>query len=111
MKEKELISAADASVSISSGVACDLGDLREYSVHVIFTGSDVVGTLALQASNDNANFVEVTGSSQAISASGDFLYNITNANYRYVRVSWAYTSGTGTITAKVVIKENPIKGA
>jgi hypothetical protein len=38
-------------------------------------------------------------------------YDVTKAGYRYVRLVFAYTSGTGAITASVVVKENLIKGA
>jgi hypothetical protein len=91
--------------------AVDLGDLQVYGIEVLVTGSDVVGTFTLEASNTKNAWVTISGSSQAITASADVFYDVTKAGYRYVRLVFAYTSGTGAITASVVVKENLIKGA
>jgi len=102
-KEITLITATDASGDVTSN-SWDLVDLDRFSVQVNFTGSDLVGTLTLEASNDDTNFITVTDSSQAVSASTDHLYDVT-AGYRYVRLFWDYTSGSGNISAKVLVKE------
>lgn len=110
MKQKQIIPQSDASVSTTSN-NLDLGDLKDVSIQVTFTGSDVVGTLKLEASNNGTDFVDVDSSSQSVTASGDHMWNIAVANYRWLRADWAYTSGTGTIKADAIIKENPITGA
>jgi hypothetical protein len=43
-------------------------------------------------------------SSQAIAASGGHLYNVVKAGYRFVRLKWVYTSGTGNIKATILVK-------
>lgn len=85
----------------------DTGKIINASIHVIFGGADVAGTLTLQASNlnDESAPVTVAGSSQAISASGPHIWNITGIGYRFIRPVWTYTSGTGTITAQMYFKE------
>lgn len=110
MKEILLLNAVSAGSDVTSN-AVQLGDLRDLSVHIDFSGSDLAGTLTLIASNDDSDFVTVTGSSQAVTGAASHMYNVTNATYKSFKVFWDYTSGTGNITARVVIKENPIKGA
>lgn len=110
MKESELISAADASVNITS-IPLALGDLQVFSIHADFTGATLAGTLQLQASNDGTDFVDITGASQVVASAGSHVFNVVNAAYKFVRLTWAQTGGTGNLTAKAVIKENLIKGA
>lgn len=110
MKEIELVSAADAGSNITS-VAINLGDLETFSIHCDFSSGTLNGTVKLQASNDDSDYVDVSGSSQSISSGASHIFNVVNAAYKFVRVDWAQTSGTGTLTCKAVIKENPIKGA
>lgn len=89
----------------------DLGDLTTFAIAVDFTGADLAGTLYLECSNDQTDFVVVTGSSQAVTAAASHVWNVQNAGYRYIRVFWDYTSGTGNIAAKLVAKELYVKGA
>lgn len=110
MIELPLISAADASSNITS-IGYNLGDLQVYSVHCDFSGATLGGTVKLQASNDNTDYVDISGASQVIASAASHIFNVVNAAYKWVRVDWAQTGGTGTLTATIVIKENPIKGA
>lgn len=82
-----------------------LGDLIFFSVHIVVSGTDVVGTFTLEASNDNTNWVTVASSSQAITLSADVFYDVREATYRYARIAFTYTSGTGTITATAIVKD------
>lgn len=106
MKTINQIPTLTAVTSPNVGTYFDLGDGGNFSVQVIFTGADVVGTLTLEASDDGTNFVTVANSSQAVTASAGHIWNVTGAGYRYVRPRWVYTSGTGTITANLFYKGN-----
>lgn len=103
-----LMNAVSAAGSPASGVY-DLVDLKTFGVEISFSGADVVGTLTLEASVRGTNFFTVTGSSQAISASGGHVYDVTVSGYRYVRVKFTYTSGTGNMTVYLTAKENIVK--
>jgi hypothetical protein len=108
----QLVSNANAAVDITS-VPLNLGDMRGYSLAVDFSGGggNLAGTLKLQASIDNSLWIDVTGSSQAVTSSTDHMWSVTDAEYRYVRVSWTFTSGTGNMTVKGIIKRNVVTGA
>jgi hypothetical protein len=90
-----------------SGSGFGLDHLEGYSITASVTGSPT-GTLKLQASNNAFNpgrvdltensdavWVDVTGSSQAVSASGSFMWNTSSAYYRAVRVVWTRSGGSG----------------
>lgn len=108
----QLISNADASSNITS-VPFDIGDEKVVCITVDFSGGggDLAGTLKLQASIDNSVYIDVADSDQAITGSEDHMWSIADAAYRYVRVDWAYSSGTGNLTAKAIVKSTPVKGA
>jgi hypothetical protein len=115
MKEIDIFPNATSAASSTTSVPYDLGDLQVFSVGVDFTGGagDLAGTLTLKAANkhDFSDVVLVTGSTQAITASASHMWNVSGAGYRYVRVDWTYTSGTGNITARLIAKESVVKGA
>ncbi len=110
MKVIELVQVRSAASSLTTN-AYDLVDLYKYSIQVVFTGSDVVGTLKLQASLDNVNFFDIDGSTQAVAASEGQIWDVINCGYRYVRVVWTYTSGTGNMTMELYVKETVVKYA
>lgn len=110
MQDIQLMSAANAGANATS-VPSTLGDLKDFSIHIDFSSGTLNGTLTLECSNDGSDWVTVSGSTQSVASGASHMWNISNACYRYVRVAWAWTSGTGTLTARMVIKENVVKGA
>lgn len=111
MKIISLITSQSAAADMFSA-AYDLGDLVTFSIEVDFTGSDVAGTLTLECrDSDSAAWKTVAGSSQSITTSIDHVWNVTGAGYRWIRVNWDYTSGTGNISSTLVAKELRVVGA
>lgn len=108
MKEILLINAQDAGSNYSS-VEMDLGDLEAYSIQVSFSSPTLAGTLKLQSSNDAQTWIDVDGSDQSVTVGTAHMWNVNDASYRYVRVDWVQSGGTGTLTAKAAIKERVIK--
>ena len=45
------------------------------------------------------NWTDVDGSTQAISASGDHMWEVANSGVQWVRFVWTSTSGSGTVTS------------
>lgn len=108
MREEILLQTVSAATSVKSGFT-DLGDLTSFCIDVIITGSDVAGTVALECSRDGVTVKTVTDSSISITNSADTIYDVAACGYRFVRVSWTYSSGTGNITVKNTIKEHSVK--
>ncbi len=98
-----------------NGPAFVVEQMLNYSAQVIMTGAPV-GTLQLQGSNDafegpvgnqmyqienpNAHWDTITGSSIAVSTAADVPYDVADVGYRYYRVQYVRTSGTGSMTVK-----------
>lgn len=111
----EIMASASAATSANS-VPVQLDDLTILAIQVTFTGSNVVGTLKLQASNypgdgtgigpsAAAEWIDVEDSSQAVTASSSHMWNIDGAGFRWVRAVWTYTSGTGNISMNSIVKQ------
>jgi hypothetical protein len=88
------------------GAALDVTSDFGFSFIVRWTGSPV-GTLSIQASNyvqlgseapPEATFSTDPVATLAVSAAGEKLFNIADPGYRFVRLVWTFTSGTGTFT-------------
>lgn len=95
-----------------------LEQIYGFAVQAIYTGTPV-GTFSLQASSDApartpqtsnggpdtvTNWATIVGSTQAISGAGNFMWNVSGGFYRYVRLVYTNTSGTGTLTAELSVK-------
>lgn len=107
-----LLSATNATASPVVTNPLDLNDLNNFSLQVGFSGGggNLVGTLTLEASDDNVTYATVANSSVAVTASTANMYNVQGAGYRYVRVRWVLTSGTGNISVIAFLKDTVIKG-
>lgn len=96
--------ATDMSVTIN-GPALILEQSQDFSIQVKWTGTPT-GTLKLQCSNDVESTVtdweDIPGSSVAIAgAAGQQVYNYVRAPFRWVRLVWTASSGSGTFTKAI----------
>lgn len=98
MREFVLIPTQSAASSVNTA-SYTLINQSGLSIHVIFTGSDVVGTASIQVSDDNTNWTTMLGSSTSVTASSAVFFDITPTKAKFVRLTWTYTSGTGNIRA------------
>ncbi len=86
--------------------AIPLNHIYGFSIQVVWSGGTAIGAFTVQASNDITNvganvlnWETVANSSIAASGSGSAFYNYNGAFYKWFRIVYTYTSGTGTITA------------
>lgn len=115
MKNELILAAVDATSNRTSGFT-DLVDLTTYAIEVVFTGGagNLAGTLKLQANLNqtsatdptplSSSWVDITGSTQAITASSNHIWDVVRAGYRFVRAVWTFSSGTGDIEMRIHIK-------
>jgi hypothetical protein len=104
MKELEIVSAQDASVDITSAPV-DLGEAKGYSVQAAFSSATLGGELTLEVSVDGETWATRSGSAQTVVSGAPHVYEVEGANARFFRLFWDRSGGTGTLTAKVTIKE------
>lgn len=96
----------------------ELAKIYGYSIQAEYTGTPT-GTLYLEGSSDpsgnfasplNAtnvptNWSTIANSAQVISAAGSFLWNVSDVEYNWVRLSYTDSSG-GTSTALLTARIN-----
>lgn len=77
------------------------------NLQAVYTGTPN-GFFKLQASNDDVpltsqvtNWTDVIGSTQLISSSGSIMWNLNGAFYRWVKIVYTVTSGTGVCNITV----------
>ena len=68
-----------------------------------WTGSPV-GTLKVQVSIDDINYVDLDDSPVAVTEAGDFMWNIVDTNYDKIKVVYVATSGSGTLNVQANVK-------
>ncbi len=98
-----IISAGDMSLASLTSTTINLDFKLIVAIQAVYTGSPV-GTLKLQGSIGGTSWSDISGSSTAITTSGDVLYNITDIGYRYIRAVYTKTSGTGSLTVEINAK-------
>lgn len=89
-----------------------LAHVANYSIQIVFSGTTVSGVFKLQGSNDFGakedqidaasitNWTDLAGSSETVTTSGDILWTVDNAGYKWVRLVWTDTaSATASITS------------
>lgn len=94
-----LFDSVDATTAQTSN-AVDIGDYRGVSVQVGFkpeATASVFGTLKLQGSNEPEllGWVDIPDSDQEVVAAAGHLWNISDMEYRYLRVVWTPATVTG----------------
>ena len=88
-----------------NSTAVDLRQSLGCSIQATVTaGSSPSGTLKLQGSNDNSNWVDVAGTSSTVSGNTSIMWNVQQTFYRYIRCAYAFTSGSGTLNVNFEAK-------
>ena len=82
----------------------DVTRLIYASIAIDWTGTPT-GTIQLQAKNGDSSWIDITGQSQALAgSSGAVMFSLTILPWEQIRLAYARTSGTGTITANLIAK-------
>ena len=87
---------ANTMTSTLTSATQDIAEAGGYCSHSIFTGTPT-GTLTVEASNDGVNF-SIVHTLALTGSAGQDLYNADKPHYRYVRVKYTFSSGTGSLT-------------
>ena len=106
MKIGKLFNNEDGS-STKTSVEFELVDRTNYGIEVELTGSSLAGTMEIIASITGQTYISITESAVILSGGDDLMYSVSNGNYRYVKLRWTPTSGTGNINATFLIKQEP----
>ena len=75
-------------------------------VSVSAVSSPVGQSVKLQASNDNTNWVDISGTANNITAISEIMMNVSDIGFKWLRAAFLRTSGTVTVSAIIVGKEH-----
>lgn len=79
-----------------------VGEFDRFAVKFKISGaSSLNGVLKLQCSVDDVDYVDVPDTSITVTADNNYLVSVTSFIFKYIRVSWTRTAGTGTLDVKV----------
>jgi hypothetical protein len=110
---KQVSSAQSMGASfVTSGI--DLSQALHASFQGVWSGGGAPnGTFTVEVSNDNVadpadvtNWTTYGGSSISITSDGDLGYSVPSVGYRFARVRYVRTSGTGTFNMQAVVKRD-----
>lgn len=103
--DPSFLTATDMGASFNSASE-DLLNHRFVSITATWaTANSPVGTLTVQGCDDDTNFQNITGASQAVPGTGAHVFEIEVAS-RYVRLAYTRTSGGSgdDMTASLTVK-------
>lgn len=105
---KAVILSSQTVNSATNSTSTKLKYIETFAVQVdISSSSSPSGaSVKLQASNDDSNWIDISGTSNNITADGNILINVTDAGYKYVRAAFAISSGSFVAVATITGKEN-----
>lgn len=108
----QIVTAGSLGASLTSN-GIDLNQIVLASIQAVWTGGTVDGAFTIEVSNDSVkidptvtnqaanvvNWTTYTGSSVTAAGAGDFAWLISDIGFRWVRLKFTRTSGTGTLNA------------
>lgn len=116
-----ILTNGDMSSDLES-IGIDLNQIVACSIQAVFTGSPV-GILKLQvsneilppaASNSNpissnpaanvVNWTDVTASMVAVASDGNFVWDLPQMGFKWIRLVYTHTSGSGSLSASFSAK-------
>lgn len=79
-----------------------VGEFDRFAVKFKITGAaGLSGTLKLQCSVDDVDYVDVPDTSISVTGNNSYLISVTSFIFKYIRISYTSTAGTGSLEVKV----------
>lgn len=115
--QAQILSAGDMSLASFVSKVVDLGNVNLGSIQAVWAGVAPVGVLKIQLSNDIisntadpnvavVNWDDFSGSSFNVSGNaGTHIFNISNMGYKWLRLFYTRTGGTGSMDANMTAKD------
>lgn len=103
----QIIESGDMSADITSSVLV-LQWMDNAGLQIEWASTDAIGTIEVQASVNGVTFYALTFSTaltQPNSNNGGYLVNLNQFPFRYFRVFYDRTSGSGTLNVWATVKE------
>lgn len=103
----QVLAQAVSSTNTYTSASTDLNQLHNVGLDVRFTGT-MAGTFSVLCSNDNSVFTALTFTPAITQPSGsnlNFLVDLNQVPFRYVKVQYVNSTGSGTWTSLLTAKD------
>lgn len=102
--DADTIKLASSYANSQAGTAVDITSAAGGGTHTLTPAALASSTVVLQGSVDNSTFINVASGSNNITATANFMYDITAFSYRYARLQFALSAGQLSVVCKSFIK-------
>lgn len=92
----QYITNGDMSGDVTSA-AVDIGESRVIAVQLVWSGTSPVGNAYIQGSYNGTDWASVTAGAAVSGNTGSLIINYPDPGFRYARIFFDFTSGTGTL--------------
>ena len=99
----DTVSLATSANNATAGTAVTITAAAGGGTHTL-TPYAIDGTVKLQASLDDTNFIDIDGSTQTINSSETFMWDVIDFSYKFFRVVHTVTSGQFTVACTYTTK-------
>lgn len=94
-----------------NGTAVTVGNVETLNLQVVVSScSSCAGVFKLQASNAaspaTADWTDIDGTQQTLSADGNFMWNLQRPGYKKLRLVYTRTAGSATANGNIVSKDS-----
>lgn len=100
---QQVITNGNMSSDVTSS-SVDIGEARSICAQIYWTGTSPAGNFYVQGSNDGNNWALASSAVAVSGNSGSLLINLDAPAFRYARIFYDSTSGTGTVQGLISAK-------
>lgn len=93
---QQLVTDEDMNSDITSS-SVDISEARSICAQIYWSGTSPIGNFYIQGSNDDNNWANASSASAVSGNSGSLLINLDAPAFRFARIYYDNTSGTGTL--------------
>jgi hypothetical protein len=98
---ENIVSSGNMTGNITSS-SHDVSEVHDISIQAVWDGVAPVGDTAVEYSLDDITYTRDPDSILAVSgATGSNFYNIAHTGFKYIRLVYIFTGGSGTLNVKI----------
>lgn len=99
------VKLASSAANAVAGTAVDITSAAGGGTHTLTPAALSSTSVKVQGSNDNSNWVDISGATANITATGSVLVNVADIGYRWIRPYFTVTTGQISVNTYVTGKE------
>ena len=105
VSDSNTIKLATSAANAIAGTAIGITSAAGGGTHTLTPAAISSSTVKVQGSNDETNWVDISGATANITATGSLLINVADVGYRWIRPVYTITTGQVSVSTLVTGKE------